>query len=124
MTEATASSPAPGDNPEPAADWSGLDAPAPELAPTAVESLVNALLDAGPEVAEHVVRSAQELLLAAQTVVDAAQRAVAEQQALRRPADRPTERAAGPATDTQTGAGAADADAESTATVHHLDVGE
>ena len=47
---------------------------------------MNALLEAGPDVAEHVVRAAQELLLAAQTVVDAAQRAVEEQQALRQPA--------------------------------------
>jgi hypothetical protein len=47
--------------------------------PTAVESLVNALLDAGPEVADHVVRAAQELLLAAQAIVDAAERAVDEQ---------------------------------------------
>lgn len=51
--------------------------------PTSVESLVNALLEAGPEVAEHVVRAAQELLLAAQTVVDAADKAVREQQDLR-----------------------------------------
>jgi hypothetical protein len=51
--------------------------------PTSVESLVNALLEAGPEVAEHVVRAAQELLLAAQVVVDAAERAVDEQKDLR-----------------------------------------
>ncbi len=55
--------------------------------PTAVESLVNALLDAGPEVAEHVVRAAQELILAAQTIVDAAERAVEEQQDLHRSAE-------------------------------------
>jgi hypothetical protein len=48
-----------------------------------VESLVNALLEAGPEVADHVVRAAQELLLAAQVVVDAAERAVDEQRDLR-----------------------------------------
>jgi len=78
-------------------------APAP---PTAVESLVNALLEAGPDVADHVVRAAQELLLAAQTVVDAAQRAVEEQQALRRPAAAPA------------------AEPDAGATVHHLDVGE
>jgi hypothetical protein len=47
--------------------------------PTALESLVNALLEAGPDVAEHVVRAAQELLLAAQAVVEAAERAVEEQ---------------------------------------------
>lgn len=51
--------------------------------PTSVESLVSALLEAGPEVAEHVVRAAQELLLAAQAVVDAADKAVREQQDLR-----------------------------------------
>ncbi len=57
--------------------------------PTAVESLVNALLDAGPEVAEHVVRAAQELLIAAQVIVDAAERAVDEQLDLRSAADEP-----------------------------------
>ncbi len=51
--------------------------------PTAVESLVGALLEAGPEVAEHVVKAAQELLLAVQAIVDAADRAVQEQQSLR-----------------------------------------
>jgi len=51
--------------------------------PTAVESLVGALLEAGPEVAEHVVKAAQELLLAVQVIVDAADRAVQEQQSLR-----------------------------------------
>ncbi len=70
----------------------GADAPAGETEPatgpglpppTSVESLVNALLEAGPEVAEHVVRAAQELLLAAQVVVDAAERAVDEQKDLR-----------------------------------------
>jgi hypothetical protein len=57
--------------------------------PTALESLVNALLDSGPEVAEHVVRAAQELLLAAQTIVDAAERAIDEQRDLRPPTDTP-----------------------------------
>jgi hypothetical protein len=56
-------------------------------APTALESLVNALLEAGPDVAEHVVRAAQELLLAAQAVIDAADRAVAEQHGVRTAAD-------------------------------------
>jgi hypothetical protein len=55
--------------------------------PTAIESLVGALLEAGPEVAEHVVRAAQELLLAAQCVVDAAGKAVREQQDARRDGD-------------------------------------
>lgn len=58
--------------------------------PTAVESLVNALLEAGPDVAEHVVRAAQELLLAAQAVVDAAERAIDEQKDVRSPAGQPT----------------------------------
>jgi hypothetical protein len=62
--------------------------------PTAVESLVNALLEAGPEVADHVVRAAQELLLAAQAVVDAAERAVDEQKDLRSPSGEPTPPAA------------------------------
>ena len=57
--------------------------------PSAVESLVNALLEAGPEVAEHVVRAAQELLAAAQCIVDAADDAVHEQIDLRR--ERATE---------------------------------
>jgi hypothetical protein len=52
--------------------------------PTAIESLVTALMESGPEVAEHVVAAARELLLAAQTIVDAAERAVQEQQELRR----------------------------------------
>jgi hypothetical protein len=52
--------------------------------PTAVESLVGAFLEAGPEVAEHVVRAAQELLAAAQCIVDAAQDAIQEQQDVRR----------------------------------------
>jgi hypothetical protein len=69
-----------GDDPEHAES----DAPGPGLSPpTATESLVNALLEAGPEVAEHVVRAAQELLLAAQTIVDAADTAIQEQQAVR-----------------------------------------
>jgi hypothetical protein len=107
MTEATAShepEPVTSADPDPAPeypdpDYSDPDGPAPAAAPpTAVESVVNALLEAGPDVAEHVVRAAQELLLAAQTVVDAAQHAVEEQQALRQPAPG--------------------------ATVHRLDVGE
>ncbi len=57
--------------------------------PTAVESLVNALLDAGPDVADHVVRAAHELLLAAQAIVDAAERAVDEQRDLRSPGEDP-----------------------------------
>ena len=76
--------------------------------PSATESLVSSLLEAGPEVAEHVVRAAQELLLAAQAIVDAAERAVQEQQAMRAQAqsDSPDE-ASG-----------------DDATVHHLDLAE
>jgi hypothetical protein len=60
------------------------DAPGPGLPPpTSIESLVNALLEAGPDVADHVVRAAQELLLAAQVIVDAAEKAVREQQDVR-----------------------------------------
>jgi hypothetical protein len=79
--------------------------------PTAFESLVNSFLDAGPDAAGHVVRSAQELLLAAQTIVDAAQHAVEEQQNLRRARNEDAKPAAadGP---------------EPGATVHHLDVSE
>ena len=59
---------------------SATDAPAP---PTPFESIVNALLEASPDVADHVVKAAQELLLAVQVVVDAADRAVKEQQDVR-----------------------------------------
>jgi hypothetical protein len=76
------------------------------LAPSAIESLVSALLEAGPEVAEHVVRAAQELLLAAQCVVDAAGKAVKEQQ------ERPSD-------ETST-----DTDAPAGATLRHLDLAE
>lgn len=75
--------------------------------PTAVESLVNALLESGPEVAEHVVNAARELLLAAQAIVDAAERAVQEQQELRRSDD-----------------GAADEPHDAQGSVRHLDVAE
>jgi hypothetical protein len=65
-------------------DYADPDAPGPSMPPpSAVESLVNALLEAGPEVAEHVVKAAQELLLAVQVIVDAADRAVQEQQTVR-----------------------------------------
>ena len=65
-------------------DHADPEAPGPGMPPpTAVESLVNALLEAGPEVAEHVVKAAQELLMAVQVIVDAADRAVQEQQTVR-----------------------------------------
>lgn len=95
-------------------DHADPDADGPRLPPpSAPESLVNALLEAGPEVAEHVVRAAQELLLAAQAIVDAAERAVQEQQAARAQA-----RADAPDTGDDD---VADGDA---ATVHHLDLAE
>ena len=81
--------------------------------PSGVESLVGALLDAGPEVAEHVVRAAQELLLAAQAIVDAADRAVQEQHRLQVDDDATSE--------------AADSDPsgeEPPARVRHLDIAE
>jgi hypothetical protein len=96
-------------------DYADPDAPGPTMPPpTAVESLVNALLEAGPEVAEHVVKAAQELLLAVQVVVDAADRAVQEQQAIR------AERAASDESGAGDG-GAADADE---AEVRHLDLAD
>jgi hypothetical protein len=68
-------------------EYADPDGPGPGMPPpTAVESLVNALIEAGPDVAEHVVKAAQELLLAVQAIVDAADRAVKEQQQVR--ADR------------------------------------
>ena len=73
------------DDTTPDADASGTgaagDTVGAELGPpTAIESLIAAMLEAGPDVAEHVVKAAQELLLAVQVVVDAADRAVREQQ--------------------------------------------
>ena len=89
--------------------------------PTAIESLVSALLEAGPDVAEHVVRAAQELLLAAQCIVDAADQAVHEQLDVRdlRAESTPAD---------ATGAGARDAasdpEPDTTARVLPLDPGE
>jgi hypothetical protein len=40
------------------------------------DALVNALLEAGPEAADHLLKAAQELLLAAKAVVDAGERMV------------------------------------------------
>jgi ribosome-associated toxin RatA of RatAB toxin-antitoxin module len=101
--------------PEPEVERERTDEPEPErptgpLTPSAIESLVGALLEAGPEVAEHVVRAAQELLLAAQCVVDAAGKAVREQQDARRDGDDSED----------------DADAESSAgaPLRHLDLAE
>lgn len=125
---------APG-NDAPGDDAPSGDAPRDERGPglpppTAVESLVGALLEAGPEVAEHVVRAAQELLLAVQVIVDAADRAVQEQQRLQRDAAAAGESApeadADPDPDTDA---PVDADVESDAagaraSVRHLDLAE
>jgi hypothetical protein len=80
MTEAAPHMPDESERADPDATGPGLPPP------SAIESLVNALLEAGPEAAEHVVRAAQELLLAAQCVIDAAEQAVREQQGIRRTA--------------------------------------
>jgi hypothetical protein len=71
-------------------DASAPNAPpsfAAELPLTTIESFIAALVEAGPEVAEHMVRAAQELLLAAQALVSAAERNLAEQRRLREEAD-------------------------------------
>jgi hypothetical protein len=63
------------------------DAPEPDAPPrarggagggagSAADVLMSALLDAGPETAEHLLKAAQELLLAAKAVVDAGERLV------------------------------------------------
>jgi hypothetical protein len=49
------------------------DAPS---ATSGADALVAALFEAGPEAAEHLLRAAQELLLAAKAVVDAGERVV------------------------------------------------
>ena len=54
-----------------------------ELPLTTIESFIAALVEAGPEVAEHMVRAAQELLLAAQALVSAAERNLADQRRVR-----------------------------------------
>jgi hypothetical protein len=76
--------------------------------PTIAESVVTAFLEARPEVSEHLVKAANELLLAAQVVVRAADDVIQEQQAARaaRMAD----------------AGGPDPDAD--AAVRHLDFAE
>ena len=58
-----------------------------ELPLTTIESFIAALVEAGPEVAEHMVRAAQELLLAAQALVTAAERNLAEQRRVREEAE-------------------------------------
>jgi hypothetical protein len=63
-----------------------------DLPLTTIESFIAALVEAGPEVAEHMVRAAQELLLAAQALVSAAERNLAEQRRLREEAESETTR--------------------------------
>ncbi len=58
-----------------------------ELPLTTVESFIAALVEAGPEVAEHMVKAANELLLAAQAITTAAERRLAEQRRLREEAE-------------------------------------
>lgn len=102
---------------EPGRDEFGNDGPAPTgpglPPPSAIESLVSALLEAGPDVAEHVVRAAQELLLAAQCIVDAADQAVHEQLDVR---DLRAE--------AQSPGASADTDSTTNARVLPLDLGE
>ena len=76
-----------------------------ELPLTTVESFIAALVEAGPEVAEHMVKAANELLLAAQAITAAAERRLAEQRRLRQEADLRA------GTDTPPAADAADATA-------------
>lgn len=64
---------------------------------TTIESFVAALVEAGPEVAEHMVKAANELLLAAQAITTAAERRLAEQRRLR---DEAAAAAAAPASST------------------------
>ena len=61
------------------------DGPAPDAAPppppsgsaaAAADLLVSALLEVGPEAADHLFKAAQELLLAAKAVIDAGERVV------------------------------------------------
>ncbi len=56
-------------------DLFGYDDPADEAGP-APDAVLAALLEAGPEAAEHLLTAAQELLLAAKAVVDAGERAL------------------------------------------------
>ena len=77
MPDDAASNPPPSTSP-----FSGAELPL-----TTIESFIAALVEAGPEVAEHMVRAAQELLLAAQALVSAAERNLAEQRRLREEAE-------------------------------------
>lgn len=48
----------------------------PEAVRPTADAAIAALLEAGPEAAEHLLKAAQELLLAAKAVVDAGERAL------------------------------------------------
>jgi len=67
-----------------------------ELPLTTIESFIAALVEAGPEVAEHMVRAAQELLLAAQALVSAAERNLADQRRVRDEAEADAAASASP----------------------------
>src|SRR3954451_14566404 len=58
-----------------------------ELPLSTVESFIAALVEAGPEVAEHMVKAANELLLAAQAITSAAERRLGEQRRQREEAE-------------------------------------
>lgn len=58
---------------------------------------VSALLEAGPEAAEHLLKAAQELLLAAKAVIDAGERALDAHRESGAPSDVPTAERASPA---------------------------
>jgi hypothetical protein len=68
-------------------DWAddpifgGADDPLLGAPGSAVGPLLNALTEAGPEAAEHLVNAAHELTLAVKVVVDAFERSLAEQRA-------------------------------------------
>jgi len=69
----------PADRDEDAVDSDGPPGPSlDDLLPpgSTAEAVVAALVDAGPEAAEHLLRASQELLLAAKAMIDAAERAV------------------------------------------------
>jgi len=101
------------DSAEPQSATEFSDEPTVKLPPpSATESLINALIDAGPEVAEHVVKAAQELILAVQTVIDAADQSIRERQDLREDAENSEDSA------TETSAD------KPNDTVRHLDIAE
>ena len=76
-TDAAASGAVPGGAPGAGLPWTEV------LPLTTVETFVAAMIEAGPEVAEHMVRAANELLLAAQAIMGVAERRLGEQRRLR-----------------------------------------